>query len=116
MFTTHTSGNYSSGGFNSVNITCGNTGGNITTINPIYTTGTASTSTAGNIVYPQIVTHKKCRDCNHSHLNDTCVEFQEWGAVTFVKCQCKEYAPKDNLEYLEHLYDKKQKKESTPSL
>jgi hypothetical protein len=67
-----------------------------------YTTTTTSPSTI-------IPTTKRCRDCNHAHLNDQCVEFSDWGAVTFVNCQCKEYTPKDNLEYLEHLYDKKER-------
>lgn len=74
---------------------------------------TTTTTTVPTIVIP---TTKRCRDCNHAHLNSECVEFSDWGAVTFVKCDCQEYTPKDNLEYLEHLYDKKQRKESTPSL
>jgi hypothetical protein len=77
-----------------------------------YTTTTTFPNTATTI----LPTSKRCRDCNHAHLNDQCVEYTNWGSVTFVSCSCKEYAPKDNLEYLEHLYDKKQRKEITPSL
>jgi hypothetical protein len=77
-----------------------------------YTTTTTLPNTATTI----LPTSKRCRDCNHAHLNDQCVEYTNWGSVTFVSCSCKEYTPKDNLEYLEHLYDKKQRKESTPSL
>jgi hypothetical protein len=80
-----------------------------------YTT-TTTTKTFPNTATTILPTSKRCRDCNHAHLNDQCVEYTNWGSVTFVSCSCKEYTPKDNLEYLEHLYDKKQRKESTPSL
>lgn len=108
--------------FNTINGTwySNNTiGGNLNTytgIDPALTSGGYTTTTTIPNTSTVIPTSKRCRDCNHAHLNNECIEFTDWGSVTFVKCTCKEYAPKDNLEYLEHLYDKKQRKESTPSL
>lgn len=110
MFNTITSGTITAGACNTITRIDSSYYPNTTVAYPYtYTTTTTVPSTI-------IPTSKRCRDCNHAHLNNECVEFSDFGAVTFVNCTCKEYTPKDNLEYLEHLYDKKQRKENTPSL
>lgn len=57
-----------------------------------------------------IVNIKRCRNCNHAHLAEQtgCIDQEGWNTV-FVICNCKEYLPKDNLEYLEYLSKKKDK-------
>lgn len=57
-----------------------------------------------------IVELKKCRTCNHAHIEGQkgCIDTQGW-TVSFVPCSCEEYLPKDNLEYLEKMYDKNKK-------
>jgi hypothetical protein len=52
---------------------------------------------------------KRCRNCNHAHLAEQpgCIDQEGWNTV-FVICKCKEYLPKDNLEYLEYLAKKKE--------
>lgn len=54
---------------------------------------------------------KRCRICDHAHLDgqEGCIEVIGQ-MVTFVSCTCKEYLPLDNLEYLEHLSEKKESK------
>lgn len=60
--------------------------------------------------------HASCRVCKHLHLSqinktkpkesyDYCVE--NYAIQSHVPCNCKEYVPEDNLEYLEWLNDKK---------
>ena len=54
---------------------------------------------------------KRCRECNHAHLDSQygCMDASGM-TITFVSwCTCKEYVPTDKLEYIEYLYDKTQK-------
>lgn len=53
---------------------------------------------------------KKCRFCSHVHISGQtgCIEQDACNNIIFVStCQCQEYVPQDNLEYLEYLYNKK---------
>jgi len=73
--------------------------------NNTYTTSASITS--NNFSF------KKCRECNHGHIEGQSGCMDSIGfMVTFAKCNCKEYVPSDNLEYLEYLYNKKQHKET----
>jgi hypothetical protein len=61
----------------------------------------------------------KCRWCNHYFLSHTSMadgtNFCEWGNSSFypTKCYCTDFAPKDNLEFLEYKSDKKGKENGT---
>jgi len=53
---------------------------------------------------------KRCRKCNHAHTESEtmgCYDIFN-NSIAFVPCQCKEYVPTDNLEYLEYLSKKKE--------
>lgn len=56
---------------------------------------------------------EKCRWCSHYFISHTSMldgtNFCEWGNSAFrsTKCDCKDFAPEDNLDYLEYLYNKK---------
>lgn len=52
---------------------------------------------------------KKCRTCSHAHLagQEVCIDNFYSGSIYPVTCGCKEYIPKDNLEYMEWKYNKK---------
>ena len=73
-------------------------------------TYTTSTSYAPSLK----VDIKRCRSCNHAHIegNTGCIDYSLdfQNSVVFVPCSCKEYLPKDNLEYLEYLDKKKENK------
>ena len=75
--------------------------------NAVYTSGTYNVG----VYNPSTVTIdiKRCRTCNHAHLAEQtgCID-QEGFNTIFVFCGCKEYLPKDNLEYLEYLFKKKE--------
>lgn len=48
-----------------------------------------------------------CRSCKHYYLSHTDEDF----ALSFChnladRCKCKEFLPKDNLEFLEQMYEK----------
>jgi hypothetical protein len=75
--------------------------------------GVFTTSSSNCTLSPSSVNVKKCRFCNHAHLEDqqVCVDSSGW-SLSIVMCHCKEYAPKDNLEFLEWKYNKDQQKES----
>ena len=77
---------------------------------------TASTGGLGNttVTYNPIkvtIDIKRCRNCNHAHLAEQtgCIDQEGWNTI-YVVCPCKEYLPKDNLEYLEYLDKKKENK------
>jgi len=91
-----------------------NTGGNVLggVLYPgSYTIGTGGLSNTTTTYNPIQVTVdiKRCRNCNHAHLAEQpgCIDQEGWNTV-FVICKCKEYLPKDNLEYLEYLAKKKE--------
>lgn len=70
-------------------------------------TYTTNTTTTGTLAFPN---YKKCRNCHHAHLvgNPGCIEITGFSnLVYFSTCQCPEYVPSDNLEYLEYLDKKK---------
>ena len=71
----------------------------------IYTTST----TYSPPVLPDL---KRCRSCNHAHIagEQGCIDYSLGfqNSVVFVPCTCKEYLPKDNLEFLEYLSKKKE--------
>jgi hypothetical protein len=56
-----------------------------------------------------------CRDCSHHYLSHLsafgfpvkCQMIYDETYLRFVSCSCLEFKPKDNLKYLEYLYDKK---------
>jgi hypothetical protein len=60
-----------------------------------------------------------CRNCNHPKMTHSflgmfkgigkCVDAKVTANGTYNQCYCKEFLPKDNLEYLEYKYDKKRK-------
>jgi len=52
---------------------------------------------------------KRCRTCNHAHIEGQkgCIEAIDY-MVFYKECPCNEYLPKDNLEYLEYLDKKKE--------
>lgn len=60
----------------------------------------------------------RCRNCNHikmihSFLNcnkSNCIDYKVDVAGKSKRCKCKEYLPKDNLEFLEYKLDEKGKK------
>lgn len=57
---------------------------------------------------------EKCRWCDHYFLSHTDMpdgnRFCEWAEGIYspnrTKCECKDFAPKDNLEFLEYKYAK----------
>jgi len=88
-------------------------GGNTTSVmypGP-YTSGTGGLSNTTYNPVKVIVDIKRCRNCNHAHLAEQtgCIDQEGWNTI-FVICKCKEYLPKDNLEYLEYLDKKKTSK------
>jgi len=57
----------------------------------------------------------KCRYCNHpkmihSLIPKRCVDARLKADGTYKQCRCKNFEPKDNLEFLEYRYDKKKGK------
>lgn len=57
----------------------------------------------------------KCRVCEHvrivhSTLDKICLDVQLFKNGKAKMCSCKEYVPKENLEYLEYKYGKKKGK------
>jgi len=88
--------------------------------NPWYggiPSGSSATGTGGlsntTMTYNPIqvtVDIKRCRNCNHAHLAEQpgCIDQDGWNTVFVAHCPCKEYLPKDNLEYLEYLDKKKE--------
>lgn len=88
--------------------------------------GNTTNNTTGGISYPGpyiigsgpyyttrvAVDIKRCRSCNHAHLAEQpgCVDTNGYDVVFQSICSCKEYLPKDNLEYLEYLDKKKTSK------
>jgi len=59
---------------------------------------------------------QKCRTCDHYFLSHTSMPdetiFCEWGNSSYkpTRCYCRDFVPKDNLEFLEWKLDKKRKK------
>jgi ribosomal protein L32 len=59
----------------------------------------------------------KCRNCGHIRMSHIlkikkflkCVDAKLDAAGTYTACSCKNYEPKDNLEYLEFKYNNKEK-------
>ena len=51
----------------------------------------------------------KCRSCQHSYLSHTDLNSQNCLCQYVVDgaCQCPEYLPEDNLEFLEYKYGRK---------
>jgi hypothetical protein len=78
------------------------------THNNITWNGTG-TYTSTTITPPVDLKLKTCRMCNHAHIEAQkgCIELVGY-SVQFIICLCEEYVPKDNLEYLEWCYNKKQ--------
>ena len=79
-------------------------------INPtVFSSGSFGTYTSSSIysIKPK-VDIKRCRNCNHAHIEGQqgCID-AIGNDVFFKDCSCIEYVPSDNLEYLEYL-DKKQ--------
>jgi len=74
----------------------------------IYTAGTGGLG--NNITYNPVIDIKRCRTCNHAHLEEQtgCIDQYGWNTVFVDHCPCKEYLPKDNLEYLEYLAKKEE--------
>lgn len=60
----------------------------------------------------------KCRNCAHIMMahsflyddNGKCIDAFIKKDGTYIECECKKFAPADNLKYLESLYEKKQYK------
>lgn len=57
---------------------------------------------------------EKCRTCEHMLISHTDDQYRQEHCHmlideedSFNPCHCKEWVPKGNLEYLEHLYDKR---------
>lgn len=100
--TTTTSSNIS-------NITWGSSSNIVTAGYPGLYSGTYTTSsnTVTSTLEHEI---KRCRFCNHAHLAEQsgCLDTFSM-MVSFVPCQCREYAPKDNLEFIEWKYNKEHK-------
>lgn len=56
---------------------------------------------------------EKCRWCDHYFLSHTSMpdgnRFCEWAEGIYTpnrsKCECKDFAPQDNLEFLEYKYE-----------
>ena len=72
--------------------------------------GTYTTNTTGTYNPIKVsIDIKRCRNCNHAHLAEQtgCIDQEGWNTI-YVVCPCKEYLPKDNLEYLEYLAKKKE--------
>ncbi len=72
-----------------------------------YYISTSSTSTTTNEVRLVL---KKCRNCQHSHVQEDkmgCYEVLS-SDIRSVFCFCSQHVPEDNLEYLEYLVHKKE--------
>jgi hypothetical protein len=57
-----------------------------------------------------------CRNCNHAKLphlliQNKCVDGTLNVTGHYEQCSCRNFEPKDNLEYLEYKYDKKKGKD-----
>jgi hypothetical protein len=51
---------------------------------------------------------EKCRTCSHSYISHTDYTNQPYRCQNMVSkvCKCEEFLSKDNLEFLEQMYDK----------
>lgn len=70
----------------------------------------ASSNTFTMVSSVPTTSFKLCRNCSHAHIagQKVCIMQEGWNIISVI-CVCEEYVPKDNLEYLEYMYDKKQK-------
>jgi hypothetical protein len=78
------------------------------------TSGTYTTSNAINYE----IDIKRCRVCNHAHLEEKsgCIEYVG-STIYFISwCCCMEYVPTDNLEYLEWCYERRSKRGSNETI
>lgn len=95
---------------NTSNITWGSGLNIMTARDPGLYSGTYTTTTSNSISSVVEYKIKRCRDCNHAHLSEQSGCIDTVGMmVAFVPCNCKEYKPSDNLEFIEWKYNKEHK-------